>query len=75
MLRGRLHCFNVGFEFLHSTRGFGLKKKMHLIVNCCIILHNVILEDEIHDLSEHEKEYFLEYDKVLKEPPLSMTKY
>ena len=27
MLRGPLHCFNVGFGFLHSTCGFGLKKK------------------------------------------------
>ena len=41
---------------------------MHLIITCCIVLHNMILEDERDELTTQEKEYFLEYDEALTEP-------
>ena len=60
------------FWILSQSSRFWFKGKMHVIITCCIILHNMILEDEREVLSEEEKQYFLEYDQILTEP-LSLT--
>ena len=58
------------FWILLQSSRFWFKEKMHVIITCCIILHNMLLEDEREVLSEEEKQYFLEYDQILTEPLL-----
>ena len=56
------------FWILAQNSRFWFKEHMHLIITCCIVLHNMILEDERDELTTQEKEYFLEYDEQLTEP-------
>ena len=68
------------FWILAQNSRFWFKEHMHLIITCCIVLHNMILEDERDELTTQEKEYFLEYDEQLTEPtffdrqPLTMMR-
>ena len=55
MLRGPL-LLQRRFWILAQDSRFWLKEKFHLIENCCSTLHNTIVEDERHELSEQEKD-------------------
>lgn len=56
------------FWIIAQNSRFWLKEKMAAIMKCCIILHNMIIEDERAEMSDKEREYYLEFEETLQEP-------
>ena len=56
------------FFVLAQDSRYWTPSKMHYVIKACVILHNMITKDEMTELSEEEREYFVEHPEPVVRP-------